>query len=105
MQLSEKYKDVIFKMMLYPKVVSDTKGGASFKKARGCGFVQLKCEAELSEAVAHVTWRVTIDGEKRGPVPHNFALSAVSRLPKEQEEWDFNKAVQADSQTFVVCLE
>lgn len=104
------YPSVIFKMMIYPRVVSENKGGASFKKAKGHGFVQLKCEAELSEAIAQVTWRISIgSGEQRqdprGPVHHNFALSAVSRLPKEREEWDFLQAVDQESMTFVVCLE
>mmetsp|Transcript_87962 Transcript_87962/g.247144 ORF Transcript_87962/g.247144 Transcript_87962/m.247144 type:complete len:458 (-) Transcript_87962:88-1461(-) len=104
------FPSVIFKMMIYPKVVSDSKGGASFKKAKGHGFVQLKCEAELQESVANVDWRISIgSGERlqapRGPVTHNFALSAVSRLAREQEEWNFNEAVDPESSTFVVCLE
>jgi len=99
------FHDIVFKLMLYPKVVSDSKGGASFKKARGCGFVQLKCEAELSQADANVQWRIVIGGVARGPVIHNFSNSAVSRLPKDKEEWEFSTAVDQDSQTFVVCLE
>merc|ERR1711957_197286 len=41
----------------------------------------------------------------RGPVLHNFAVSGMCRLPKDQEEWDFGMATDADSQNFVVHLE
>lgn len=101
---------VTFKMMIYPKIVNDAKGGASFKKARGRGFVQLKCEAEMREDFANVSFRISIGSgpnmqEPRGPVQHNFSGSAVGGLPREQEEWDFSNVVEQDSQTFVVCLE
>lgn len=105
------FNHVTFKMMIYPKVMNDNKGGASFKKAKGRGYIQLKCEAELSEAVAQVRFRLSIGGsagkseEPRGPMLHNFAQSAVCGLPKEMEEWDFNSVVDNDSMTFVVCLE
>lgn len=102
------FPSVTFKMMLYPKVVSDAKGGASFKKAKGRGYIQLKCEAELSEAAskAQVKFRIGVHGqEPRGPQSHNFAQSAVCGLPKEEEEWDFNEVVDKDSQTFQVFLE
>jgi len=100
---------VTFKMMLYPKVVSDAKGGASFKKAKGTGFVQLKCEAELSEDVAQVKFRIGIGNgslaERRGPISHNFSQSAVCGLPKDQEEFDFPSVIDADSMTFLIVLE
>eukprot|EP00927_Polykrikos_kofoidii_P041827 TRINITY_DN3568_c0_g1_i2.p1 TRINITY_DN3568_c0_g1~~TRINITY_DN3568_c0_g1_i2.p1 ORF type:complete len:312 (-),score=52.33 TRINITY_DN3568_c0_g1_i2:44-886(-) len=110
LSFGSQYPNVIFKMIIYPMFVNDAKGGASFKKARGHGFVQLKCEAELSEAHAQVSYRIYIgSGDKlqapRGPVLHNFAHSAVSRLPKKEEEWDFNAAVDQESMTFCVCLE
>jgi len=99
-----------FKMMIYPKVVNDGKGGASFKKSGGRGFVQLKCEAELAGDPSHVNFRISIGtGDKqqgfRGPVSHNFSSSAVCGLPKDQDEWDFNSARDDASSTFVVCLE
>merc|ERR550537_1892310 len=72
------HPSVTFKMMIYPKVVNDSKGGASFKKAKGKGYVQLKCEAELSEEVANACFRISIgSGDNvqppRGPVHHNFS--------------------------------
>jgi len=104
------FPNVTFKMMIYPKVVSDTKGGASYMKAKGKGFVQLKCEAELSEAVATVAFRIgcgqgALTQPMRGAIRHNFSHSAVCGLPKEQEEWDFTTVVSPDSQTFLVTLE
>lgn len=110
LSFGENYPNVTFKMMIYPKVVSDAKGGAAFKKSHGRGFVQLKCEAELSEAIANVSFRISIgSGEKaqppRGPVSHNFSSSAVCGLPKEVDEWDFRSVVDEASSTFVVCLE
>jgi hypothetical protein len=104
------FPQVTFKMMIYPKQMSDAKGGASFKKAKGVGFVQLKCEAELSEALSPVNFRISVGkGDKlqpaRGPVLHNFAQSAVAGLPKDKEAWNFNDVLDQDSQTFVVTLE
>lgn len=107
------FKNVTFKMMVYPKVVSETKGGASFKKAKGNGFVQLKCEAELTEDLANVAFRIgcgeeaKVSGNRvmRGPNHHNFSHSAVCGLPKDKEEWDFTAFVNPESQTFLVVLE
>uniref|UniRef100_A0A7S4SJR8 Uncharacterized protein n=1 Tax=Alexandrium monilatum TaxID=311494 RepID=A0A7S4SJR8_9DINO len=110
LSFGNQFPSVTFKMMIYPKVMNDSKGGASFKKARGRGFVQLKCEAELSEAIANVSFRISIgSGESkqapRGPKSHNFSCSAVCGLDKEEEEWDFQSVVDQESMTFVVCLE
>lgn len=110
LSFGNQFPNVTFKMMIYPKQINDGKGGASFKKARGRGFVQLKCEAELTEALAPVNFRITIGSAdkaqtSRGPVLHNFSQSAVSGLPKDIEEWDFNTVVDQESMTFVVCLE
>jgi len=99
-----------FKMLIYPLVVNDKKGGASFKKAGGRGYVELACEETLPASVPEVRFRIGIgSGEKRsaarGPVAHNFAERAVSGLPKKQGLWDFHTAVDKASNTFVVCLE
>lgn len=104
------YPSVTFKMMIYPKAVNEGKGGASFKKAKGRGYIQLKCEAELNEAIANVAFRISIgSGDQRqpprGPVYHNFSMSAVCGLPKDNDEWDFHQVVDRDSMTFLVCLE
>jgi len=105
-----------FKMMIYPTVTNDGKGGASFKKAKGKGSIQVKCEAELADYLnGTVTYRLCIGstsaaGDRksephRGPVKHNFSTSGVSSLQKDMEEWDFMKVIDEASQTFVVCLE
>jgi hypothetical protein len=110
-----------FRLMLYPKAVSDRKGGASFKKAKGKGSVHVKCESpEGSVHDGIIALRISVgsgggcisDGSDlpqqeapRGPVMHNFAESGICSLPSEQEEWDFGKATDDDTQNFIVCLE
>lgn len=105
-----------FRMMLCPKAVSERKGGASFKKAKGRGFVQLKCEAALGEAgCGNMTLQICVGSGRpdtpwqsplKGPVQHNFAENGVCCIPSRlEEEWNFSKAVDEASQTFVVCLE
>lgn len=105
-----------FKIMLYPKAISDRRGGASFKKAKGKGSVQLKCEAALGKtAGGALSLRVAIGNGRggrdaalepaRGPVRHDFSESGVCGLPKHQEEWNFARVVDEASQTFAVVLE
>lgn len=108
--LGHRFPKVAFKMMIYPKHVSDGKGGASFKKAQGCGFVQLKCETELTAGLAPVSFCITIGSNDkvaslRGPVIHDFSKSAVSGLPQDIDEWNLNSVVDQLSMTFVVRLE
>jgi len=107
------FPDVTFKMMIYPNVTNDAKGGASFKKAQGKGFVHLKCEAELSEAVDQVKFRIGIGSGSlaqvpRGPMSHNFSQKADCRYstsPQGGEEFDFRAAIDADSMTLLILLE
>ena len=47
-----------FKLVLYPRATNDGKHGAGFKKAKGRGRVVLKCEAQLPEGFADVSFRV-----------------------------------------------
>jgi len=106
-----------FRMMLLPKVVDDRKGGASFKRAKGKGLVQVKCEENLEDPRrGTLALRLSVrsggpetEGPERqelprGPVMHDFAEKGIFGLPKGQEEWDFGKIVNG-SQTFVVSLE
>merc|ERR1719429_332401 len=60
--LGSQLPSVTFKMILYPKVMNDNRGGASFKKSHGRGFIQLKCESDLSgaQAIANVNFRISI---------------------------------------------
>jgi len=99
------FASIPFKMMIHPR-----SGTANFNSSRGNGFIQLKCEDELLEGDAKVSFRFFIgSGEKmqppRGPVLHDFAQNSICGLPKGQDVWDFSKAVDRDSMTTVVCLE
>uniref|UniRef100_A0A7S4W2S0 Uncharacterized protein n=1 Tax=Alexandrium monilatum TaxID=311494 RepID=A0A7S4W2S0_9DINO len=101
---------VPFKLMIFPLFMKDAKTGATFKRSQGRGIVQLKCEADLSEAVAHVRFRISIGSgttvrTPRGPAWHSFTRGSVCGLPKDLEEWDFRAVVDQESMTFVVCLE
>lgn len=100
---------VTFKMMIYPRAHDESKGGASFKKSRGQGFIQLKCEGDLSAGGEAVTFWLSIGSQTfresdRGPAQHNFVHSAVCGLPRTLEDWDFLKAIDHDSMTFNVYL-
>eukprot|EP00933_Yihiella_yeosuensis_P064395 TRINITY_DN67765_c0_g1_i1.p1 TRINITY_DN67765_c0_g1~~TRINITY_DN67765_c0_g1_i1.p1 ORF type:complete len:395 (-),score=96.25 TRINITY_DN67765_c0_g1_i1:308-1492(-) len=105
-----------FKMMLCPKAVSDRKGGASFKKAKGRGFVQIKCE-KFEKDRGSVSMNVSVGTGRpdavwqsplKDPVRHNFEDCGVCPLPprpEEKDEWNFTRAVDERSQTFAVRLE
>jgi len=88
-------------MMIYPS-------GPSFKKSKGTGFVQIKCEDDLSATGTHATFRLSIGrGSKRQPEragKHNFAQSAVCGLGKADETWEFVPAVDKDTMTLDVNL-
>lgn len=105
---------VQFKMVIRPKVTCNARGGASFKKAKGKGSVEVRCLGEIDPSVnSCVTFRISLGGGKdsgsseapRGPVRHNFAEHTICGLPEGQDEWDFSKAIDESSQAFVVCLE
>jgi len=104
------FPQVIFKLMIYPKASNLTRGGAAFKKSNGRGYIQLKCEGDISETLAQAAFWLSIGRGKqeqphRGPVSHNFAKGAVCGLPRSDEDWDLNCVVDNDSMTFDVSLE
>jgi len=108
--LGAQFPQVTFKLLIYPKSSHDVRGGSAFKKSGGRGFVQLKCEEDVSHTAAHVAFSVTIgNGHQaeppRGPVSHNFGKRAVGGLLKSQELWDFGEFVDNESMTFNVLLE
>lgn len=114
LSFGHKFPSVTFKMMIYPEMVNEGKGGSCFRKSKGRGYVQIKCEAELEESVAWASFRISIgSGSKtvgpRGPRYHNFSQSAVTGLEegptKDEHIWDFTEVLDEASQTFVVCLE
>lgn len=99
-----------FKMMIYPKQVTEQKGGASFKKSKGRGSVTIKCEADVHHGSTPLKFRIytgqgTSKQPPRGPVEHDFSASAVCMLPRNIEEWDFQEVVDRASGVFVVGLE
>jgi hypothetical protein len=106
--------NVQFKMMVRPRITSEMRGGASFKKARGKGTVELKCVDVVDSAMnPSLTFRISIGSvsdprkqrEPRGPIQHNFAESVICGLPSEYALWDFSKVVDKVTKTFVVVLE
>merc|ERR1719210_698683 len=74
---------VQFKMIMRPKVMSDEKGGGSFKKARGRGTIKLRCLNDVDTSVRPVVnFRIAVgsgdpakQAKPRGPVRHDFSES------------------------------
>jgi hypothetical protein len=81
------------------------RGGATFKNLGGKGSVQLKCESDSNRSI-YFQVQVGEDARSepvRGPIIHNLE-NGVCGLPKGQEEWNFNRAVDPSSKTFTVCV-
>lgn len=103
--------DCQFKMVLKPKAIDTGRGGACFKKSRGKGYIILRCTSEVEAAVKPtLTFRLCIKSNRReegfrGPVINNFGEKAMCGLPEGQDEWDFNKVVDKETNSFVVVLE
>jgi hypothetical protein len=98
------------KLMLHPTVNGTRKGQAAFRKAKGRGSLEFKCEADSLVNLPPVTFFQYIgsgnqEQSRRGPVTHTFDHGYVCRLPKDQDEWNFNTAVDKSSQTFSVHIE
>eukprot|EP00929_Paragymnodinium_shiwhaense_P101540 TRINITY_DN646_c0_g1_i1.p1 TRINITY_DN646_c0_g1~~TRINITY_DN646_c0_g1_i1.p1 ORF type:complete len:306 (-),score=35.31 TRINITY_DN646_c0_g1_i1:328-1245(-) len=92
-------RSVPFKVILAPKEIASRKGGQSFKRSRGKGSIQLKCESaddftELVEVKFSVGRSLP-----RGPIVHDFSDSGVCGLPSERGHWNFAHAVDPTSQT------
>eukprot|EP00746_Dinoflagellata_sp_MGD_P008652 gnl/MRDRNA2_/MRDRNA2_117336_c0_seq1.p1 gnl/MRDRNA2_/MRDRNA2_117336_c0~~gnl/MRDRNA2_/MRDRNA2_117336_c0_seq1.p1 ORF type:complete len:437 (+),score=76.35 gnl/MRDRNA2_/MRDRNA2_117336_c0_seq1:83-1312(+) len=89
------YSSTKFKLMLLPQVSSEGKGGSTFRKSDGKGYILLKCEADLQEGCGNLRFRLFVGSQApRGPVTHDFSQSAVKGLPKELETWDLNSSVK-----------
>jgi len=104
-----------FKMVMKPKEMEEGRGGASFRRAKGKGTVQLRIVAN-SETSSYptVTFRLSVGSggnsrrrqqRARGPVTHDFSERVMAGLQQGRDEWDFRKAVDESTETFVVCLE
>ena len=103
-------KEIQFKMCLRPSLTSESRGGASFRKAKGKGTVDLRCLNEISPTRScAVTFRVAIGkGSESHKVSktmkHDFSQKPICQLEGE-EEWDFKTVTDEETQTFVVVLE
>merc|ERR1719382_804970 len=92
--------------MIYPKVHSNVKGGASFKKSRGRGYVELNCMDTLPDDAPEVTFSLAVgSAKKRGPTTHCFRSSVVGRLPPNQAEWDFKAQVEGGAIKIFLYIE
>jgi len=104
-------QEIQFKMCLRPLVTSESRGGSSFRKAKGKGTVDLRCLNELDPKIScTMAFRVAVgkgsESHKVSPtVRHDFSQKAICPLPETDEEWDFKTVVDEDSQTFVLVLE
>lgn len=106
---------VNFKLGLYPKVSSDARGGASFRRAKGKGRVTLMCIDSVRThtvlkfliAVGPKAARPEDEGfaSPRGPVTHDFFERKFASLPTGSDEWDFRKAKDPSTESFTVCLQ
>lgn len=97
----------VFKMMITPKFVMDGKGGASFKKSKGKGSVQLKCESQLGVDEGTMSFRIRIgcnDGNLSLRCQDEWNFADVP-LYTCQEERDFAKSVDVAKRSFSVILE
>jgi len=99
-----------FRLVIKPTPKNDGRRGAGFKKSKGKGRIELKCEAPRDCGSQDIVFRFAIgrgEGRQptRGPVAFNFAEhGSTSGLPKGVDEWDFGTAVD-ECKTFLVILE
>merc|ERR1712050_733642 len=94
---------VTCKLMLYARALKQGNSGQSFKLSGGQGSLQLKCENEFGGSLhGKVSLRFFLPGSQESKlVQHNFSQSAACTSP----DWDFTKAVDKSTQTFIVSVE
>mmetsp|Transcript_27692 Transcript_27692/g.54356 ORF Transcript_27692/g.54356 Transcript_27692/m.54356 type:complete len:292 (+) Transcript_27692:44-919(+) len=96
-----------FRMMLVPAAVCRRRGGHCFKRARGRGSVQLKCETNhfQEDVNTKITFTLCVGpGPLRGPHEHDLRHAMLCGLPRDQAHWNFDEAEDVLSHTFTVCL-
>jgi len=104
-------RDVQFKVVIRPKAIHESRGGNSFKKAKGRGTVELRCLEKLDSSLSPVVmFRIGASqdgasGNFRGEVRHDFSERSICGLPKDEEEWNFTEFVNEQLQSFFVCVE
>lgn len=103
-----------FRLMLQAAPSSDRKGGASFRKAAGWGFIQLKCEEQLqSRTFGSLRLQVSVGRAglepaswQKGPcILHDFGHHSICNLVPEHEPLNFRSVVDRSFDVFVVHLE
>jgi len=100
LSFGDELPDVSFKIMLYAA------RARSFKKSRGQGYFELRCESSVPSGKVNLAFRISIEGQApRGPVENDFASMAACGLPKGQEVWNLSNAVDPQTKTCRVCLE
>mmetsp|Transcript_110329 Transcript_110329/g.276220 ORF Transcript_110329/g.276220 Transcript_110329/m.276220 type:complete len:109 (+) Transcript_110329:3-329(+) len=100
-------------MAIYPIAKNDARGGGGFKRAQGKGRVELKCEGHFAEGKgAMVQFCIGIgdkdkhlDQPARGPVVHDFAEQSCAGLVKEEEQWEFTKAVDDSNKRVIIRVQ
>jgi len=93
------------KAMLKPRAIGDRKNQASFHRARGRGFIELKCvEGSSSAPRVTVLARVGISSD-RAAVIHDFSEKSVAQLAEADEAFDFRSAIDRATSSFIVRLE
>lgn len=99
-----------FKMIVHPTPKNDGRRGAGFKKSKGKGWIELKCEAPRESGSQGIVFRFAVGRDDvrqptRDVVAHDFAeMGSCCGLPKGNDQWDFRAAVD-EHKTFVVILE
>jgi hypothetical protein len=81
--------DAQWRLMLQPEVTHSSKGGQSFKAAKGRAIIKLKCEGkpEANASAAFAFQFIVGNQEPRGPCTHNFTETAIAALPAD-DVWD-----------------
>jgi hypothetical protein len=84
--------------------------GSTFKKARGHGHFDIKCESVLPEASSCVSASFSIgtglkEQPARGPVFHSFAESATCGLPDDQDDWYLRAGVNKKEKTVALRVQ
>jgi hypothetical protein len=109
LSLVEHFPAVTFKMIIYPSVKFEGKGGASFKNAQGKGRVTIKCEGDILGGQAPICFGIAlgscgVQSTKMQYGMHNFGQSAICSLSGSEAEWDLSSFVDRSSETFSVIL-
>jgi hypothetical protein len=100
-----------FRLVIHPTPKNDGRRGSGFKKSKGKGRIELKCEAtERPSDSPELAFRFaigmgTVKQPFRSEVSSNFCENSCCGMPKTEEEWDFSVAVDPESKTFLVVVE